>query len=100
MTNNMSNTLSGEALDVLEAVSFAERFGTEQHFDGDIALAADDALGRGIVPMDFFTLIKQLQGEGYLRVSEAKGRRDYTTNYVELTRQGYDALVQHGRAES
>jgi hypothetical protein len=100
MTNAMNSTLSGEALDVLEAVSFAERFGTEQHFDGDIALAAEDALGRGIVPMDFFELIKQLQGEGYLRVSEAKSRCGYMTNYVELTREGYGALVQHGRAES
>lgn len=96
----MTQTLSGEALSVLEAVHFAERFGTERHIDGDIALAAEDALGRGIVPIEFYALIQQLQGDGYVRVSEAKDRRGYMTNYVELSRQGYDALVANGRAES
>lgn len=91
--------LPSEALDVLEAVHYAERFGDQARFDGDITLAAEDALGRGIVPTEFFALIQALRDGGYVAVSEAKNRAGYMTNYVELTRRGNHVLVQRGRAE-
>lgn len=95
----MSDAISGDLLTVLEVIYHIERFGNERYFDGDIMLAATEAISRGLVPIEFFALIDRLRADDCVRIREARDRHGYMTNYVELTRKGVDVLVRHGRAE-
>jgi len=83
--------LTKAKIEVLEAVAYAS-IGNKNFFDGDVLLAIEDAQSRGLSPSEFFKLLEDLARDDYIGIKEGPNRHGYVTDYVLLTRKGFNVI--------